>query len=105
LWGGVTDAGSEVWHQGRRSLEGDLVRDNLFGEQLAALDLDGDGYDDLLVAASPTAGVDLVWKGELHMIPGSASGLTGKGDVRCDQDTPGVLGVAQWHDQFGEGLP
>lgn len=102
---GVTDAGSYVWHQGRPAIEGDLLAGNRFGDYLTALDLDGDGYDDLVAGASARAASDPAVKGELHFIPGSPTGLTGQGDVRWNQDTPGVLGSGRWGDWFGEGLP
>ncbi len=100
---GLSGAGSYVWHQGRNSLQGGLLADNLFGSTTAALDLDGDGHADLVVGA--TNGDLANARGELHFIPGSSSGLTGNGDVRWDQGTAGVLGSAQNGDRFGEGLP
>ncbi len=100
---GVTDAGSYVWHQGFNALEGDLLRDNRFGATMAALDLDADGDTDLVVGA--TLGHATTGAGELHFLPGSPAGLTGTGDIRWNQDTPGVLGAAQNGDHLGAGLP
>ena len=72
-------------------------------------DFDGDGYADLAIGApgeavrgtKPNAGV-------VHVIRGSASGLTEDGDQLWSQDLPGVKGVSlgglKSGDRFGATL-
>jgi glucose/arabinose dehydrogenase len=99
---GLAGASAQLWHQGRAALAGDLVTRNAFGTDVSALDVDGDGRDDLAVGAEATL---TTRRGALHLIPGSAGGLTGAGDLRWNQDTAGVLGTAGNGDRFGVDLP
>lgn len=64
--------------------------DDLFGYSLAVGDIDGDEYDDLLVGA-PGERNGEEW-GLLHVLHGSASGVTTDGNWTIDQSTPGVVG-------------
>ena len=93
---GLSDAGAQLWHLGLASLDGALASDDGFGSSLATLDIDGDGDDDAIIAA----GVALSG-GRVHLIEGSPAGLSGAGNLPWDQDTDGVLGVAQGGDRFG----
>jgi hypothetical protein len=66
-----------------------------------AYDFNGDGFGDL-VAGSP--GEDLggvAVAGAVHVIYGSASGLSARGSQRWTQDSPGVKGVATRGASFG----
>jgi hypothetical protein len=99
---GLAGGSAQLWHQGRAALAGDLVTRNAFGIDVSVVDVNGDGRDDLAVAAEATL---TTRRGALHLIPGSAGGLTGAGDVRWNQDTAGVLGVARDGDRFGVDLP
>ena len=90
----------DLLHLGQAALDGDLADNDRFGSTLAALDVDGNGAIDLIVGVGAADE-----SGRGHLIPGSSNGLTGAGDVPWDQDTPGVLGVAQAGDFFGFGLP
>ena len=42
--------------------------------------------------------------GAINVLPGSAGGLTGTGSQLFTQDTPGVPGVVEFDDFFGEAL-
>jgi glucose/arabinose dehydrogenase len=98
--GGLDPGLATVWYRGVDSLEGSLATSSGFGLSLAIVDVDADDADDLIVYAQASNAT-----GELHLLPGSPSGISGNGDVLWDQDTPGVLGVAQPGDLFGSGLP
>jgi hypothetical protein len=76
----------------------------VFGSALAAGDFDGDGHDDLAIGvpwedlhATEDAGI-------VHVIYGSAAGLSGAADQVWHQDRPGILGAARKDDAFGHAL-
>jgi FG-GAP repeat/FG-GAP-like repeat len=71
------------------------------GLREAPWDVNGDGYSDLVVG-SP--GEDLSTHsntGEITILYGHASGVSGTGSVEIDQDTAGVPGGNESGDQFG----
>ncbi len=72
--GGLTISGNQIWTQNDfppySSEAGDL-----FGQALAVGDFNGDGFDDLAVG-SPGEDVFAPVAGQVHVIYGSASGLT-----------------------------
>lgn len=79
-----------------------------WGGSLAAGDLDGDGFDDLVIGApcEPDSATDLDRAGGVWVVPGSASGLALNRTVHVDQDTPGVPGTSEGDldDAFGSSL-
>jgi hypothetical protein len=80
--------------------------DDAFGSALASGDFDGDGRDDLAVGVPgkddyiPGAAED----GAVHIIYGSAAGLTASGDQIFTQETTGVPGDAEGSDRLGASL-
>ncbi|MGI3782759.1 MAG: FG-GAP repeat protein, partial [Janthinobacterium lividum] len=74
-----------------------------FGASLAAGDVTGDGYDDLVVGA-PGGGAGGRSAGRVYVIPGSDRYLDPTRLVAYDQDTPGVPGRAEDGDQFGASV-
>lgn len=67
-------------------------------------DFNGDGFDDLAVAA-PNEDVDgAANAGAVHVIYGSAGGLRVFGNQRWTQNSPGVPEVAEDFDRFGSSL-
>ncbi len=90
---GLTASGLQVWHPG---LLGD--RSEYLGSAVVAGDFDGDGWDDLgLVASAPVAGGD-PGATLLHIVPGSAAGLTATGSQILDADVLNTGGA--WVDAF-----
>ncbi|MDP9396136.1 MAG: FG-GAP-like repeat-containing protein [Actinomycetota bacterium] len=63
-----------------------------FGATLASGDIDGDGFDDLVVSATDERVGSVASAGRVSVLFGSATGL-GRG-VTIDQETPGVPGSA-----------
>jgi hypothetical protein len=98
---GITTNGSQLWSQDSPGIPDASEMADSFGQSLASGNFNGDGYADLAIAApgENLAGYD---EGVIHILFGSASGLTSSGTQLWSQDTPGVLDVAQSGDEFGE---
>jgi hypothetical protein len=105
---GLTAAGNQVWHQTIAGIPGVAEPGDQFGRALASGDFDGNGRDDLAVgvpgedlvvagAARPNAGV-------VHIIRGSAAGLTAAGTQLFSEDTAGIIGFVEANDNFGWSL-
>ena len=82
--------------------------DDAFGEAVEAADINGDGYDDVIVGV-PGEGVG--WgaraqsnAGAVHVIYGSASGASGTGSQWFYQNSPGWPGRSETNDRFGSSI-
>jgi hypothetical protein len=74
-----------------------------FGRGISVADVNGDGYADVS-AGSPTEMLGSVYgAGQVTVLRGGASGLTGTGAVSFNQDTANVPGTAERNDFFGSG--
>ncbi len=79
-------------------------RGDLFGSALVAGDFDGDGLDDLAIAAK---GEDLAGQrdvGVVHVVYGSDGGLDGAGSVLIKPTDPAIPGGGQRGAKFGYAL-
>jgi uncharacterized protein (TIGR03437 family) len=94
--GGLTSAGNLRWQQGDDGVAGTAQDGEGFGEIMAAGDFNGDGFADLAVSALGAA----VLRGEVIVIPGSISGLSGAGSSRWTQPRDAV----EAGDRFGSAL-
>ena len=101
----VASSGSLVaWTRDSSGVLGTAACGDLFGASLAAGDFDGDGYDDLVIAAPDADDTGNPSSGSVHLIYGSASGLSSTGDQLWTLDSPGVGGVAKMNDHWGDAL-
>jgi hypothetical protein len=84
---------------------GSPTGDEWFGSELAAGDLDSDGYDDLAIG-SPYTSVSGAgsYAGSVVVLYGSRSGLSGSGSRMLTQSTAGIPGAATGSSGFGSGL-
>ena len=102
--GGLSGAGSQLFTQDSPGVVGTATIDEFLGSSLAAGDFDTDGVADLAVGV-PLEGEPFVSQlGAVNVLYGSASGLSGAGSQLFTQDSPGVVGIAENGDQFGQAL-
>ena len=91
----------ENFYQDSPGLIGSSESGDRFGAAVAAGDINGDGYDDLVVGA-PGEGIGSRGSaGAIHVIYGSASGLTTSGNEFYSQNSSTVRGAAEPGDLFG----
>ncbi len=93
--GGVTGTGAQQFGQASAGVPGSAEQNDLFGSQVSLADLNGDGKGDLTVGSSGENGSE----GSLHMLNGTASGVTVNG-VRAFSS--GTLGVSGRYARIGE---
>ncbi len=80
------------------------LADNLFyGAALAASDLDGNGYDELIVGATGFSNDTDTAAGLIHIVQAIDTGLSWD-DRIIDRDTPGIFGSTTSFENFGEVL-
>jgi hypothetical protein len=105
---GLTAAGDQLWRQDSRGIKNATEcvpsEDNwcdMFGWAVGAGDFDGDGADDLAVAVPGEDLARVVDQGAVHVIRGSATGLTAAGDRLWSQDSAGIADRGEMDDRFG----
>jgi hypothetical protein len=104
---GPSTSNDELWHRGVANIDGDLDTLESFGDAVAVGDFNGDGFDDL-VAGVPDADIGAELNaGAVHVIYGSAFGLSAtatRADQSIDQSWLGVGGDPVNNERFGSSL-
>lgn len=101
---GVAHGGTRVTlHPGRRGVPGRRVAGDRFGEALAVADLNGDGYDELIVGTPRKDHSGATDAGEIHVFFGSENGLTTRSE-RIRQGSNGIPDQPEDGDRFGQVL-
>lgn len=90
----------DQWHQDRSGIAGSCEADDAFGNHLAAADFNADGFDDLVVGVWREDIEPNVDSGAMHIIDGSAAGLTATGSQLFYQDNFGT-NTSETGDRFG----
>jgi hypothetical protein len=89
---GLTSVGNQFWSQDSPGILDDPEQGDAFGWNSGFGDFNDDGYDELLVGAQ-TEDVDGAQNaGAMHVIYGSATGLTSDGNQFLHQNSPGMAG-------------
>jgi len=94
-------------HQDSIGIADDPEEDDHFGEDLAAGDFNGDGFDDLVIGVKHEKVNGKKKAGAVHVIYGSALGLhasNGPGAQFWHQDSPGIEDQVEAKDKFGNSL-
>lgn len=88
---------------GLGTVEDEYLGGGDLGWSLAAAEVDGDGYDDLVVGA-PTGIAGDRRAGRVALVHGGPGGLASTGNRWLDQDDPGVPGSPETGDRFGHAV-
>jgi hypothetical protein len=99
---GLRASGSTSWTQASGAVDQPGAH-NLFGEALAAGDVDRDGFADLAVSA-PSRSYGEDQKGAVLLFFGSERGLVTARAQLWSQDSPDVADAAEASDEFGAAL-
>ena len=102
--GGLSATGNQFWRQNSPGVLGASEEFESFGYALAAGDFNGDGSDDLAVGVPIERVAGVSNAGAVNVLYGGAGGLSATGNQVWDQNSPGVLDVAQTPDHFGLAL-
>lgn len=100
---GITTSGSQFWSQNHSGIPGAAEPGELFGYALAAADFDGDGTDDLAIGI-PYDDAATGSGGGVHIIFGTATGLTSAGNQFWDPGHPDFPEQAESGELFGSSL-
>jgi len=98
---GLRSEGNQVWHQYLDGMKGNPAPRNLFGIRLTTNDFNGDGFEDLAVAATREdvgSGAGVV-----HIIYGSADGLITAGNQIWHKGSTGMNGTASFGGSLASG--
>lgn len=104
---GLTSTRNQLWSQSSKGVPDSPEAGERFGSSLAAGDLDGDGYGDLVIGIAQEsvrqtasgAGTGLV-----EVLYGSKKGLTSKRAQAWSQQSKGIRGSSEFNDEFGNTL-
>ncbi len=101
---GVSTTRSATFSQATAGVPGADESMDLFGAALAAGDVNGDEYPDLAVSAVFETVGSASHAGNVWVLRGGASGLTGTGAQSFHQGTEGVPGANEQSDMFGTAV-
>lgn len=100
---GLKATGSQFWNQNSTGILGTNENGQIFGWALAAANYGKTSQADLAIGV-PSDLVDAVTAGAVNVLYGTATGISQAGDQLWHQDSPGIFGVAEAGDSFGEAL-
>lgn len=105
--GGLTGNGSRQFRQGTGGITDSAETQDCFGTRVAGGDLNGDGSAELIVGVPSEdvrIGEEQVNAGIVHVLPGSADGVTGTGSTVLAQNAGGLADRPDTSDFFGGAL-
>jgi hypothetical protein len=98
---GLTDAGNQLWTQDSPGVPGVPAPGDGFGNALGSGDLGRSGQADLVIAAARDDVGSVRAAGTATILYGGIAGLSSDGSQIWDQDSAGVLDVAEGGDDLG----
>lgn len=104
---GLAAEGNQVWTQNSPGILDVAEPFDNFGAALTIGDFNSDGYSDLAVGVPREAigaSNEIAGAGAVHIIYGSATGLTAEGNQLWSQNSPGILESSDPFDLFGRAL-
>jgi disulfide bond formation protein DsbB len=101
---GLSEVGNQAWHQDSTLIPDGAEEGDRFASSLATADINGDGYTDLAVGVSGEEVGGVLNAGALHVLFGSADGLSAADNQFWHQDSPGVADAAEERDNFSAAL-
>lgn len=94
---GPTANGNQLWSEASPGIAGRPEFGDFFGATLGSGDFDGDGFADLAVTT-------LSFRGAVHILYGSRTGLNARGSQLWEQTTPGLREPEGLGERFGFSL-
>jgi hypothetical protein len=101
---GLTATGSQLWSQNSYGIADSAESFDRFGNSLAAGDFNRDGKDDLAIGVRWEYVGNLNSAGAVHVLYGTANGLSATNNQYWTKDSAGIRGQCQSGDQFGYSL-
>ena len=95
---------SQFWHQNRTGVAETAEDSDNFGASLAAADFGKSNRDDLAIGAPGESVGSLIGAGAVHVLYGSANGITASGSQLWTQNSSGIADTAELSDGFGQVL-
>jgi subtilisin family serine protease len=102
--GGLRAAGNQIWTQDSPSIPDPAESGDRFGAALAVGDFDNSAGDDVAIGSPGESIGSQPGAGVVHVLRGSAAGLTGTGVAMWTQNSPGIEFFAEAGDGFGSAL-
>tara|TARA_B100000073_G_scaffold29194_1_gene22297 strand:+ start:2891 stop:5410 length:2520 start_codon:yes stop_codon:yes gene_type:complete len=95
---------AKVFHQGALDSSGGNETGDKWGSMLSVGDFNGDGYEDLIVAAPEKDKDGKTDVGKISILYGSSSGLSANESQDIDQETKGIPDGGEENDKWGSAL-
>ena len=97
----LTGSGSQSFDQNSSGVPGTAEEFDGFGASVSVGDLNGDGYGDVAIGVPGEAIGSLDAAGQINVIYGRSTGLTGTGSQGWTQNSTGISGASEAGDSMG----
>ena len=101
---GLSSVGNQIWHQDSVGIDDTAEASDFFGSALAVGDFNADGFDDLAIGVHNESVGAVTAAGVVHVLLGSAAGLTATGSQFWNQDSGTIQDFVEAGDEFGRAL-
>lgn len=101
---GLAGANNTIWYQGQAGISDNPEATDNFGSAVAAGDFNNDGFVDLAIGVTGEDIGPFANAGAVHLIYGSAGGLSSVGNRIWYQGLEGLPGTLEADDNFGTSL-